>query len=322
MSDDLRTRIFTLAKVMIAAAWADGQITEEEKQCLKDLLFHLPDAGLEAGIQMTGQEWAVLEMYMDSPIDAAEQERLIAELQAAIRHPQEREIVVSYLQQMAAADGEPTAAELALIDDIVQGNGAGDGGANGGGVMGRISRFFGGTMQKRATAVAGAPNREAQFDDFVKNKVYYELRQQLAQQGKTLDVPDAELRRMGLAGGLAARVAHVDETPSEAEINRMAELIGRYWGLDGEMARFVAQTAVSAVDYAYDYYRMTRQFGEATTYEERVRFLDVLFQIALADGFVSYEETEEIRTIAHGINLSNQEFINAKIKVPREQRAG
>ncbi len=317
MSDDIRTRIFTLAKVMIAAAWADGQITEEEKQCLKDLLFHLPDAGLEAGIQMTGQEWAMLEMYMDSPIDPVEQERLIAELQAVIRNPQEREIVVSYLQQMAAADGEPSAAELALIDDIMQ-----DANTSNGGVFGRISRFFGGTVQKRATAVAHAPNREAQFDDFVKNKVYYELSQQLAQQGKSLNVSDAEMRRMGLAGGLAARVAHVDETPTEAEINRMAELIGRFWGLDEVMARLVAQTAVSAVDYAYDYYRMTRQFGEATTYEERVRFLDVLFQIALADGFVSYEETEEIRLIAHGINLSNQEFINAKIKIPREQRAG
>jgi uncharacterized tellurite resistance protein B-like protein len=317
MSDDIRTRIFTLAKVMIAAAWADGQITEEEKQCLKDLLFHLPDAGLEAGIQMTGQEWAMLEMYMDSPLDAAEQERLIAELQAAIRNPQEREIVASYLQQMAAADGEPTAEEQALINEIVQGNGA-----SGGHMFKRLSRFLGGTTQKRAAAVTNAPNREAQFDDFVKNKVYYELRQQLAQQGKSLNLPDAEVRRMGLAGGLAARVAHVDETPTEAEINRMAELISRFWGLEGAMALFVANTAVSAVDYAYDYYRMTRQFGEATTYEERVRFLDALFQIALADGFVSYEETEEIRTIAHGINLSNQEFINAKIKIPREQRAG
>ncbi|GIK57968.1 MAG: hypothetical protein HND44_20175 [Chloroflexi bacterium] len=317
MSDDLRTRIFTLAKVMIAAAWADGQITEEEKQCLKDLLFHLPDAGLDAGIQMTAQEWAVLEMYMDTPIDAAEQERLIAELQAAIRRPQEREIVVGYLQQMAAADGEPTAAELALINDIVQEDVGGNGG-----VFSRIGRFFGGTMQKRATAVASAPNREAQFDDFVKNKVYYKLRQQLAQQGKSLNLSDAEVRWMGLAGGLAARVAHVDETPTEAEINRMAELIGHFWGLDGTLALFVAQTAVSAVDYTYDYYRMTRQFGEATTYEERVRFLDALFQIALADGFVTYEETEEIRTMAHGINLSNQEFINAKIKIPRDKRAG
>ncbi len=316
MSDDLRTRIFTLAKVMIAAAWADGQITEEEKQCLKDLLFHLPDAGLEAGIQMTGQEWAMLEMYMETPIDAAEQERLLAELQAAIRNPQEREIVVSYLQQMAAADGEPTAEEQALINEIVQGNEP-----SGGHTFSRLSRFLGGTTKKRATAVSSAPNREAQFDDFVKNKVYYELSQQLAQQGKSLHVSDTEVRRMGLAGGLLARVAHVDETPTEAEINRMAEVIGRFWGLDGEMALLVAQTAVSSVDYAYDYYRMTRQFGEATTYEERVRFLDVLFQIALADGFVTYDETEEIRLIAHGINLSNQEFINAKIKIPREQRA-
>ncbi|NJN55485.1 MAG: hypothetical protein HC804_12465 [Anaerolineae bacterium] len=315
--DDLRTRMFTLAKVMIAAAWADGQITEEEKQCLKDLLFRLPDAGLDAGIQMTAQEWARLEMYIETPIAVEEQERLIAELQATIINPQEREIVVSYLRQMAAADGAPSAEEEAIIAEIMQGDVQGQGG-----MFTRLSRFLGGSMQKRATAVNNAPNREAQFDDFVKNKVYYELRQQLAAEGQSLHVSDAELRRMGLAGGLAARVAYVDEAATAAEIKLMAKLIGRFWGLDETMAMFVAQTAVSSVDYSYDYFRMTRQFGEATSYEERLRFLDVLFQIALADGFVSYEETEEIRTIAHAINLSNQEFINAKIKIPREQRAG
>ena len=66
---------------------------------------------------------------------------------------------------------------------------------------------------------------------------------------------------------------------------------------------------------------MTREFGAATTREERLRFLDVLFQIALADGFVTYEETEEIRLISQGINLANEEFIAAKIKIPRDKRA-
>jgi uncharacterized tellurite resistance protein B-like protein len=217
---------------------------------------------------------------------------------------------------MATADGTPTSEEQAFIDEIAQEEVQ----ANGG-LFTRLSRFMGGTVKKRVTAVTNAPNREQQFDDFVKNKVYYELSQQLAQQGKSLNLTDEQLRRMGLAGGLAARVAHVDRTATEAEVKVMAELIGRYWGLDGETAVLVAQIAASSVDYTYDYYRMTREFGLSTTGEERQRFLDALFQIALADGFVSYEETEEIRLISQGINLPNQDFINAKIKIPRDKRA-
>lgn len=317
MAEELRERIFTLAKVMIAAAWADGQITEEEKQCLKDLLFHLPDAGLDAGIQMTAQEWARLEMYMETPITADEQARLLEELQAAIRHPQEKALVVNYLQQMAAADGTPSGEEQAIIDEIAQESEGAQGG-----MFAKLSHFLGGTMQKRATAVSNAPNREAQFDDFVKNKVYYELRQQLAEQGRSLELPDAELRKLGLAGGLMARVVYVDEQVTDTEVQAMAEIIGRYWELAQETAVLVAQIAVSSVDYNYDYYRMTRQFAESTSREERLKFLDVLFQVAVADGFVSFAETEEIRLVAQGINLANQDFIEAKIKIPRDKRAG
>lgn len=316
MSEDLRSRIFLLAKVLIAAAWADGRITEEEKQCLKDLLFHLPNVGLEAGIQMTAQEWARLEMYMDTPIAADERDRLMAELHDAIRTPDERQIVINYLQQMAAADGAPTPEEQLIIDEVGQSTDEAKGG-----MFDKLSRFLGGTMKKRSTAVTSAPNRERYFDDFVKNKVYYEVCQRLEQQGKTLSLTDEQLRKMGLAGGLMARVIYVDQKVTDAEATAMSELIGRYWELDRETAVFVAQVAISSLDYSYDYYRMTREFGASTTGEERQKFMDVLFQIALADGFVTYEETEEIRLVAQSINLAHEDFIKAKIKIPRDKRA-
>ena len=49
---DNRTRVLTLAKVLIAAAWADGTLTEEEKNSLKDLIFGLSTGGY----QLTAQE--------------------------------------------------------------------------------------------------------------------------------------------------------------------------------------------------------------------------------------------------------------------------
>jgi len=50
--------IKAIAKVMIAAAWVDGEITNDEINSLKDLLFRLPD--------MTASDWAELDIYRDS----------------------------------------------------------------------------------------------------------------------------------------------------------------------------------------------------------------------------------------------------------------
>ena len=68
--------IYALAKVIIAAAWADGEIAHDEINSLKDLLFRLPN--LEA------RDWATLEIYTDSPIDADERARLVEELITAM----------------------------------------------------------------------------------------------------------------------------------------------------------------------------------------------------------------------------------------------
>ena len=106
-----RSGMMTLAKVLIAAAWADGEITIEEQNCLKDIIFHLTDAGHP----LTGQEWSLLEMYMDSPVEDAERARLVADLQDAVRTPEERQFVLDALQQMALADGVTDEEEQRII---------------------------------------------------------------------------------------------------------------------------------------------------------------------------------------------------------------
>jgi hypothetical protein len=46
----------------------------------------------------------------------------------------------------------------------------------------------------------------------------------------------------------------------------------------------------------------------------------VLFAVATADGEASYDEIEEIRTIAGSLKLSHQDFIQAKLKILPGQR--
>jgi len=311
MSD--KNLILTLAKVIIAAAWADGEMTLDEVNGLKDLLFQLPRAG---GTQLTGREWAMLEMYIESPVDAAERARLVELLQAALRTPKDRALARSALEDLIQADGVVTDEERAVTEEIKTAIEAVDLG-----VIGQLGRLIRGTVQQRSQAVANAPNREEYFEDFIKNKVYYAVRQRLNLGEVDLDIPEADLRKLSLAGGLMARVAHVDREVTEDEFDMMVNALQAGWDITREAAAFVAEVAVSKVSADLDYFRLTRQFSTSTTEDERVRFLDVLFAVADADGHVSHDEIEEIRRIAKSLNLTHKQFIGAKLKIPRERRA-
>jgi uncharacterized tellurite resistance protein B-like protein len=311
MSD--KNLIITLAKVIIAAAWADGEMTLEEINSLKELLFRLPRAG---GVQITGREWARLEMYIESPVSAAERARLVELLQAALRGPKDRALALSALEDLIQADGVVTNEERAVVEEIKTAIEAVDLG-----MIGQLGRLIRGTVQRRSQAVADAPNREEYFEDFIKNKVYYAVQQRLNLGQVELDIPEADLRKLSLAGGLMAQVAHVDREVTEDEFDRMVHALQASWDITPEAAAFVAEVAVSAVSADLDYFRLTRQFSTSTTEDERVRFLDVLFAVADADGRVSHDEIEEIRRIARSLNLTHKQFIGAKLKIPRERRA-
>ena len=309
MAND-RARMLTLAKVLISAAWADGEISNDEKNCLKDIIFHISDAG----VQLSAKEWELLEMYIDSPIGESERARLVAELQDAIRTPTERQYVLDALQKMALADGVSGDDEQQAIEEITRAVNEADTG-----LLDGLNRLLGRSMSRRSAAVANAPNRDAYFNDYLQNKVYYETNRILREEGRSLDLTDKEMRKLGLAGGLMARIAKVDETVSEGEFEAMVDTIATTWQVDHEAAVFVANVAVSSLDVTYDYYRMTREFATSTTLEERQRFLVALFQIAGADGAVSFDETEEIRLVALGINVSHEDFINAKLQAKEFQ---
>ena len=297
--------IMSLAKVIIATAWADGEIAEDEELCLKDLLWRLPE--------VNARQWEELAIYLDAPVEAAERERLVADLRARITSADQRALALSKLDEMVNADGVVSERERAAVEQVRAALESADVG-----LWGSLSRLL---IGRRAEATAAAPNREAYLNDFVRNRVYYKLRQQLAAQGVVWDVPDAELRRLGLAGGLLALVAQTADGVADEERAAMVATLRDTWSLPAESAALVVEVALAG-DEPLDFYRLVREFAEVTTAEERVRFLDALFGVAAADGAATFEEIEQIRLIAQGMKLSHTEFIEAKMKLPRERRRG
>ena len=300
--------ILALAKVIVAAAWVDGNVSHEEINDLKDLLFRLPD--------ITGREWAMLEMYIEAPVGESERARLVEQLRAEIRSGSDKALALAALDDLTHVDGQVSPEEEAALADIKEAIQYADVG-----LLGALSGVVQGMLRRREKALAHAPNREEHFEDFIKNKVFYGVRRRLELGEADLDIPEAELRRLSLAGGLMARLAHVDREVHTDEVNTMVNALQKDWGLGEKEATFVAQTAVEEVSHDMDYYRLTREFFTSTSREELVKFLDVLFDVAAADGQVSLEETEEIRTITRSLKLEHEEFIAAKLKIPRERRS-
>lgn len=295
--------IMALGKVIIAAAWADGEITRNEENSLKDLLWRLPE--------VNAQQWNQFDIYLDAPVDAAERERLVGDLRALTASADQRALALAKLDEMVNADGAVSERERAVVDEVRAALETADVG-----VWGSLSRLL---IGRRTQAAAAAPNREVYLNDFVRNHVYYRLRQQLAAQNVSWDISDAEMRRLGLAGGLLALVAQTSEGVTAEERSAMAEVLRSAWGLSLESATFVVEVAVADGE-RLDFYRLVREFSAVTTEEERQRFLDALFTVAAADDKASFDETEQIRLISQGLKLSHAEFIDAKLKVPREKR--
>lgn len=300
--------IMALAKVLIAAAWVDGSIDNDEINSLKDLLFQLPE--------MTASDWAELDIYIETPVGEAERDRLVAELQESLASSEEKSMALTMIDELVSADGEVSDEELAAAEEIKSSIRE----ANVG-VFRGMGKFLGNSMNRRSQAIENAPNRELYLDDYVKNKVFYDVSRRLELEDNAIDIPERELRRLSLAGGLMARVAYVDHEVQDGEFDAMVGAIQNNWSLSDIEAALVAESAVSAITKGLDYYRMSRRFFESTTEDERVHFMDALFAVADGDEGVSYEEIEEIRTIATVLKLHHKQFIDAKLKIPRERRA-
>ena len=299
--------IMALAKVLVAEAWVDGQVSAEEINSLKDLLFLVP--------AMTAHDWAEIDIYIDSPVGEAERARLLEDLTARLSSPADRELALQMIDQIIQADGDVGVAEREAAEELkrlIQESHAG---------LGRgLGRFVRGSARRRSQAVASAPGREAHLDDFVKNKVYYKVAQRLELENPAFDIPEGQLRKLSLAGGLMARIAIADQQVLDAELRSIEAALQAHWGLPPEEAALVADVAVSEISKGLDYFRLSRQFFECTTESERVSFLDVLFAVTTSDGRASYNEIEEIRAIANGLKLTHQQFIAAKLKVPANLR--
>ena len=309
-----RDFILDLGKLMIGIAWIDGRLEQDEINALKELLFLLPD--------ISGEDWMQLELYMTHAVSDAERRDLLDRVLSGIRSSRDKQLVLETLEKLVAVDGNDRGAvgdasrgvpESAFVEDIRQ-----DLEGRSTGLLGHLTAPFRQTLKRKA----GQGTREDRIEDFIKNTIYFQLTSELEQQGRTLSIPETEARKICLAAGLMAHVAWVDNEVCHREREAMSLALRELWNVPGDEARLITEMSQARIMHGLDLVRLTSGFCHHTTIEERKAFLRCLFAIANAAEDTSHAEIETIRQIAKSFELPHQEFIEAKLTIPRQDRGG
>lgn len=299
--------ILDLGKLMVGIAWTDGQLHPEEINALKELLFLLPD--------ISGEDWRQLEIYMTHAVTDAEREDLLDRVLKGIRSASEKQLVLDTLEKLVVVEGGSANAEV--IETIRQ-----DLESKSTGLLAHLLSPLRKTIKSRASHYSGKSSREDRIEDFIKNTIYFQLTSELTARDHALNLPEEEVRKICLAAGLMAHVAWVDNEVCHREREAMSVGLQQLWDLPKEEAELITEMSHTRIMHGLDLVRLTTGFCEYTTVAERKAFLQCLFAIANAAEQTSNAEIEEIRRIAKSLELPHQEFINAKLTIPKEERGG
>ncbi len=248
-----------LAKVLIAAAWADGRLANEELAALKDFLFKIPS--------LADEDWKRLMVYMDSPISEDDVDRLVDDLMRDIHGRKDRELVVSTLEDLIRSDGVVTDSEREFVDEI---KGLLDATSTG------FFKLLKGSMKRvisrRKRAVADLPDRESSIGDYSTNEVYhYAIHAKRI--GDWIELPDDLLRKLCLEAGLLAWTEHHDLVIGDAERKAMRDILLTREGVTPAGAAAIVDAACERVLKGVDLTRLCRTYYETSNEAERIALL-------------------------------------------------
>lgn len=117
--------------------------------------------------------------------------------------------------------------------------------------------------------------------------------------------------------GLLARVAYVDFHLDPEEIKHINEILSKWTNFEESLIEKISDTAIRHIkelsgleNHLYLY-----PLRDILDRDRRFEIVEACFAIAAADGNVENMESEEIRVICTGLELSHQHFISARAKV-------
>lgn len=112
---------------------------------------------------------------------------------------------------------------------------------------------------------------------------------------------------------LLCEVMRADQDNSLAEQSKLKELIGVQFSLTEDEVNEIMAAALNLSENATDFYQFTTAINSAYSIEQRIKMVNLLWQVAYADGSLASIEEHIIRKIADLLHLRHGEYVATKI---------
>jgi uncharacterized tellurite resistance protein B-like protein len=123
------------------------------------------------------------------------------------------------------------------------------------------------------------------------------------------------------ATALFVHIISLDGTPSDVEIRKLHELIETRFGLDPGTANKLIEAATRVEGDAVDLYRFTSVIMRSLNDEDRLRIVEMMWELVYADGHVSEFEENVVWRAADLLAVSSRDRIELKHRVGKRSAA-
>jgi uncharacterized tellurite resistance protein B-like protein len=123
------------------------------------------------------------------------------------------------------------------------------------------------------------------------------------------------------ATALLIHVISIDGEPSEIEKRKLHSLLESRFGLDRGMADRLIASATLVEGEAVDLYRFTSVIMRSVNEEGRLRIVEMMWELAYADGHVSEFEDNVVWRAADLLGVSSRDRIDLKHRVAGRKSA-
>jgi len=110
-------------------------------------------------------------------------------------------------------------------------------------------------------------------------------------------------------------MANIDGEFSDREQREIVSILERRFGLEDSVAADLIAAAHAERERSVDLWGFTNQINQGYTREEKIKILELVWQVLYIDGIVDKHEEYLARKITHLLRLTHEEFIGAKMKM-------
>ncbi|MCZ6540938.1 MAG: TerB family tellurite resistance protein, partial [Nitrospinae bacterium] len=213
----------TFLKVLAVIAWADGEMTESEKNILKNFYRKF-------GLQKN--DIRQLNPYLLAPTLKKEQERLFKQLAAELNSEREKEKIVAELEAIANAHRSLKTEENELVEEFIR-------------LLkktsftqrsfGRVRNFF------QATIFRPAHEKNPAVHRYFRNTILKKLELKMKGSGLKIDLESDQVYFICLFGALLASVAQVDEHFHEEERKALKKILNERFGFSAKEQQLLVE---------------------------------------------------------------------------------